>query len=762
ITVTGGDARSVFNPDREILELEGGESAELEIEFKPVRRGPFTSYLELRYCQDCPISRIELTGHGGVDQIRVSTIDFGTLSPGRELTRNLNIENDGDFPVTISKAELGDAHPDFALVDPRAVEIEPGFSATYQVAFRAGEETGPREGKVRFFDGKGELRPEEAFLLGRSGGIEIVVAPEGADFGRQPVNVTARKPIVLKNVGEQKTVYLMNPSFNGSQKFTYKEMIPRLPEGVEGAGGWKVDEMGPPVPFEIVFADSVEAEHYGTLTFQVMTPDGNVSSEQPEVIVPLMGQTVEPQPCSLDVNPPEIRFGAVRASRTYNREIAVTNVGTDECFLWDIELQEITSRRYFSLAKEIDEPTMVLAPGEALEVRVIYNPKVAQTSASARADEAFFVFSHPGEQGRIRITGLGTNLHIVPHPNPITFGTVKLMARQPRDFTLSNMGASTAAISRIAVAGGSDADPTFGVSVDGAMPVIEPGGVTAPGLLSAWFKPLDPGTRASELEVWVNGVSEPVFVDLQGVGSTEECDVECQAPVVTCPPKMTEMVNTQVTINGSAFSPGGHDMTCQWRVISGGGSQQPPPGRGVKPTFTPALVGDYTLELKCTDANDNWSTCQTELTATPWGGLWIETYWDRSGDIDLHVLNEDMADPWNQASWSTNADCFWANKTPIWDPGLPNASPALDRDDIPGTGPENIRISSPAPHRYAIGIHNFNNRSVPVEVTTNVYCGGSLITSELTTVNANRDFHIIGLVDDLCLWTPDNTLWHNF
>ena len=103
----------------------------------------------------------------------------------------------------------------------------------------------------------------------------------------------------------------------------------------------------------------------------------------------------------------------------------------------------------------------------------------------------------------------------------------------------------------------------------------------------------------------------------------------------------------------------------------------------------------------------------------------------------------------NPASWHTAYDCDWNNRTPSWDvPGTLD-DPSLDRDDIPGKGPENIRINQPSTaHPYTIGVHMFSWLASPstVTATLKVYCAGALKTTLTKSFNSIGTMWIAGAV----------------
>ena len=189
---------------------------------------------------------------------------------------------------------------------------------------------------------------------------------------------------------------------------------------------------------------------------------------------------------------------------------------------------------------------------------------------------------------------------------------------------------------------------------------------------------------------------------------------------------------------GSTDPEGQTITTYTWSLVSrpSGSSVSMPSCSG--PTcsgFTPDLAGTYTGRLVVKTADGRTSDpVECELTAVPTEGLWIEMYWVHSNDdMDLHLI----APGGTINDFFGNTDCYYANCTyggVEWGAAGASDNPTLDLDDIPGVGPENINISSPASGTYTVAVVDYTGSTPDYsganDVTVNIYIGGALVWSD--------------------------------
>lgn len=160
--------------------------------------------------------------------------------------------------------------------------------------------------------------------------------------------------------------------------------------------------------------------------------------------------------------------------------------------------------------------------------------------------------------------------------------------------------------------------------------------------------------------------------------------------------------------------------------------------------FFADLAGNYIGQLTVTNESGLSDTCQVILEAIPSQNLWVEMFWQYPDeDMDLHLLAPN-------GSLESDSDCYYANCAgwSFLDWGqLGNSTddPALDLDDIPGTGPENINIESPQTSGdYTVIVHDYMGSTNDVygdnEVTVNIYLGGSLIWTDTKTITGEDTY----------------------
>ncbi|MCC6877716.1 MAG: PKD domain-containing protein [Sandaracinaceae bacterium] len=256
--------------------------------------------------------------------------------------------------------------------------------------------------------------------------------------------------------------------------------------------------------------------------------------------------------------------------------------------------------------------------------------------------------------------------------------------------------------------------------------------------------------------------------DCDGLVDEGACSVP---PTVTCPPPATTRPLTAVTLSGTASDPDGVIASYQWTLVSApaGASGTFGSPSSATTSFTPNLVGVYTVRLTVTDNQGLTATCTTTVTARG-DGIRIEVTWNTDfSDVDTHLLRMAGGTPW----FNTPNDCYYLNTNPAWDAAGTPDDPRLDIDDVEGFGPENITLDVPVTNAtYRVGIHYYDDDLAGAStVTVRIYCGDISVVPMATytrTLNNGgglpdaNDFWRVAdvrwLGGDSCAVTPINTL----
>jgi hypothetical protein len=240
-----------------------------------------------------------------------------------------------------------------------------------------------------------------------------------------------------------------------------------------------------------------------------------------------------------------------------------------------------------------------------------------------------------------------------------------------------------------------------------------------------------------------------------------ETDIETanneETPVAICdvnPASVTPPFESATWYGSDSYDPNGQAISYQWELISypegtaATLSSNQPDVSG----FTPDQAGDYIGQLTVRNEDGLTDTCEATLQAIPVQNLWIEMFWEYSGDdMDLHLIAPNMN--WQNYK-TTDQDCYYGNC--VWSGldwgtfGQSYDDPRLDLDDIPGTGPENINVDEPeSTGPYTVVVHDYPG-SVYMganNVTVNIYLGGSLVWTDTRTISGEDDYIPFTMVD---------------
>ena len=331
---------------------------------------------------------------------------------------------------------------------------------------------------------------------------------------------------------------------------------------------------------------------------------------------------------------------------------------------------------------------------------------------------------------------------ILVTPNPVDFGIIPAGEQAAEIITLSSMGDRTLNVTAMQIGAGRETftllAPLVGAYepntlVELTITYTSDGSATTGDLQILSNDPVNPNTTVLLL------AGSEVIAD---TGDSGAADPPRSAPVAVCSvnPAAVLAIHESTDWIGSASydTDGGSIVDYGWTLYSSppGATAGMPGGTANRRGFSPDVAGEYIGELVVTD-NDGLTSdpCYATLNATAGDGLWVETFWTRSGDdMDLHLLDDG-------GSLTTDSDCYYANcawSSLNWGGSGTTDDPILDLDDIPGTGPENINIDSPARGTYTVYIHDYPGSvyTGQNDVTVNVYLASRLIWTDTRNINS--------------------------
>jgi hypothetical protein len=326
-------------------------------------------------------------------------------------------------------------------------------------------------------------------------------------------------------------------------------------------------------------------------------------------------------------------------------------------------------------------------------------------------------------------------------PSPIDFGVVAAGERSAQIATLSSLGDATLNVTAMQIGSGRE---TFTL-LEPIIGSFEPNSFAE---ITVTYTS-DGSETTGELQILSNDPSNPylsvpllagaeIIVD---TGDSADTDPPLSQPVAVCsvdPSEVLAIHESADWIGNSSYDPDGSITDYSWTLYSApaGATSTMPGGTANRRGFTPDVAGEYIGELVVTDDDGLVSEpCYATLEATAGDGLWVETFWTNSGDdMDLHLLDD-------SGTLTTNSDCYFANCTwggLNWGSAGVADDPILDLDDIPGTGPENINIDSPARGTYTVYVHDYPGSSYigRNDVTVNVYFAGRLVWTDTRNINS--------------------------
>lgn len=438
---------------------------------------------------------------------------------------------------------------------------------------------------------------------------------------------------------------------------------------------------------------------------------------------------------SLLVDPESVDFGVLEVGEASSAVVTMSNVG-DEA----LHLASLTIAGSGAFTVTTTETSDTLEPGESTEAIVTFSPLEATDAGALRIDS-----DDPlRPEVDVPLTGALDTPMLVFSPDPVDFGTLPVGATDTVTVTMSNAGAATLHVDSMMLSG-----EAFEAELPLTPLVLEPGDATT---FDVSFDASVAGAFDGRVWADTDTLSGSESLPLAGAGS--------DGPIAVCsvdPNEVSTHDELPTWYGSESYDPSGAEIVrWTWALITrpSGSSASMPGGTADRRDFEWDLAGTYigrlTVENEYGQVSD---PCLATLNAVPSDDFWVEMYWTESGDdMDLHVLAP------GGSKWSS-LDCHWQNCVGDglnWgDRASSDDDPSLDLDDIPGVGPENIRIADPADGEYTVLVHDYSTSRYRAgnDVTVNIYVGGVLVWSDVRTMEGEDEWESFAYVS-----FPDGTV----
>lgn len=425
---------------------------------------------------------------------------------------------------------------------------------------------------------------------------------------------------------------------------------------------------------------------------------------------------------SIRVDPEAVDFGVHELGDEEAALITISNVGDADLSLGALR---IAGSGAFTVNTAETEP--ILGPGDSTTALVTFTPFDATDAAALRitSDDPY------RSTVDVPLTGALNVPMLVFSPDPLAFGTLSVGESATETVTMSNEGAAELRVNSMLLTGDG-----FSVALPETPFTLAPGASTP---MDVRFEAATEGLFDGRIWAETNTLAGSESLVLSGEGS--------DGPVAVCavdPAEVSTHAELPTWYGDESYDPTGAEIVrWTWVLLSRptGSAATMPAGTANRRDFAWDLAGTYLGRLTVENEFGQVSEpCLATLTAVPGDDFWVEMFWTYpDDDMDLHLLAP------GGTKWASS-DCHWQNCVDAglnWgDRASSEDDPSLDLDDIPGTGPENIRIASPADGEYTVLVHDYSGSRYrgPNPVTVNIYVAGVLVWSDTRAMEGEDEW----------------------
>ncbi len=425
-----------LDPPSPELELEGlpmgalpaGDRKVVTVVYRPLVDGSLSSVLRVEAADGQGPREVPITGRavhlGAVVRMDSGagcpglpgSLDFGTVTNGSALTRQVTVESTGTGAISILRANVSPADAGFTVEGiGTGLVMEPGQTASLTVRYDP-RRPGPQAGLITLQTNSLSPTPLTVPVCGTGLVSALCVSPPSLQFGtvlagtsgvaRLTASSCGNLPVVLQTVG------LVAPA----PGFSVTSGAPALPATL--APGESAD-------FDVQFdaTSNLAARSRVRLT--------SSSLVTPELFVPA-GANLPPA-CNARIGAETMRF---YKDISWAQPLVITNLGTRDCLLERIEI--VPAGSAFSIDRLVTLPA-VLPGRSSLDLTVKYTPPASAMNPTSATLQLELDWVH-----EVSLRGdprPQAGCHLLPVTPSVDFGLID--PRQPaiRPFGLNNVGA---------------------------------------------------------------------------------------------------------------------------------------------------------------------------------------------------------------------------------------------------------------------------------------------------------------------------------
>ncbi len=408
VSFVGENAASFSSSEaNEELLLQPGERRSIPIAFKPQTLGLADGFARLEVCGDCEPVSVPLTGEGIANALEIypTRVDFGRVSLGATASQQVTIVNQGTEPLDFNGAVL-EEDPGGALeVVATPGSIPPAGSAQVEVRFTA-QKAGPIKNTLRLKILAGNTAQEPRLSVKGEGGAScLTLLPRDVDFGMVPEGMSATRRVDLLNrcMHDVQVVDAKVGTSEGGY-FSMGQMATSL---VVPAG--KIE------PIRVTFNPKPgSSQSEGTLTLTIAELNA-LSTEQ----VSLKGASKSFAPCTWELLPAALDFGAVPVGAEVTLGLSLKNAGSDDCFIGTMQMASGSDPEFYASPMQ----SQVVKPGNHATLMVTFKPSTAGNFAGLAEGWV----NHPTDNHpTAMVTGTGITSCFALQPTQVDYGTLKL------------------------------------------------------------------------------------------------------------------------------------------------------------------------------------------------------------------------------------------------------------------------------------------------------------------------------------------------